>query len=281
MEYSMKDVQESENADVDTLGDLVLFRLANESNLPCLSSKFLMESHDIPGPGRLKSKKEAFNITLNPHVPVDQPVRLLTFGTDPQQCNILLSAEYICPIHCTVWAQLNSGPHVFVITSHSAPAVQYWDVNAVTTRTIETVVTGCWRATKNLLGLKIGPYSFSIHYPRDDAESRRLECWFREKEWVPVTKDMYDQQIGDRTPDWQMVGAVGEGANGQVIKKMEKHTGLVLAFKELQIKSAWQKQIAGQEIGLMSALKHVGPTITQGLLLITLLSALHGPTPFR
>ena len=244
---------------------LVLFQLNNETRLPCVSTSYSSKLCDSPGSEGSAEHKEAFCITLDPSTAIDQPHRLITFGSDPRQCNMLLQSLSIEPVHCAVWTQLNSGPNVLVISNHSGQIMQYWDTDSLRKRMMGTINSHCYRATKDLLGLRIGPYCFSVHYCRDDWRSRKLESWFGNQMWKPVTEDMYNCQIGKLKPEWQIMGTAGEGANGEITKRMEMHTGLVVAFKQFPITSPWQKQLAAQEIGFMKVLRHVSGIVLSRL----------------
>lgn len=78
------------------------------------------ELFDDHGPGGNEMKIDGLRITLNPHAKVENPECLLVFGSDPKRCNVILGADGIDPVHCRVWAQLNSGPNVLVLDNHSA-----------------------------------------------------------------------------------------------------------------------------------------------------------------
>ena len=259
MDTAMEDVQPCGGMDpsIVTKEELVLFQLLNETNFSCRSPKYPLLALDIPNSAGIISRKPAFNISVDIHVSVPQPVRLVKFGTDTAKCDMLLSSPFVYPLHCSLWAQLNSGPNVLVISNHSADSLQYWDADAVSKGSFEALAAGCSRSTRHLLGLKVGPYMFSVHYVRDSEQSQLFESWFRKREWTPVTENMLAQQLGNRIPEWETIGIAGEGANGQVTKKMEKHSGLILAFKEFPAETAQQKQIAAQEIKFMKNLRHV------------------------
>lgn len=141
--------------------------------------------------------------------------------------------------------------------NHSALGTQYWDAKSLTDEVVHTVNTGHSRAVQGLLGLKIGPYRFNVRYPSDVSESKELHQWFRDHERSLVTRKMLDLQLGDVEPDFIRLGYAGEGANGVVAKKMERHTGQLFAVKELPIKAPWQKVVAGQEVKFMKILIHV------------------------
>ena len=252
---------DSRKKESDCKDDLILFYLVNESALPCVSSQFLREPYEALGSNRSAEKKSAFSITMDARAMVDQPPRLLTFGSDPKECNISLQSASIEAIHCVVWAQLNSGPNILVIANHSGQVIQYWDADSLKKTTVESIDPHSHRAVKDLLGLRIGPYWFSVHYCREESQSRKLEQWFREQMWTPVTREIFNYQVGQQKPEWCRMGIAGEGANGEITKQMEMHTGLVLAFKQFSIKTAWQHRLAAQEIGFMKALRHVSGII--------------------
>ena len=249
------------NEESDSGDDLVLFYLVNESAHPCISSQFIREPYDaLDSKGSVK-KKDALCITMDTRAKVDRPLRLITFGSDPGQCNISLQSVNIDAVHCIVWSQLNSGPNILVLANHSDQVIQYWDASSLKTRMVETVKPHSHRAVKDLLGLRIGPYWFSVHYCREKSRTRKLERWFRQQMWTPVTREMFNSQVGELKPEWRTMGTAGEGANGEVVKQMEMHTGLVLAFKQFCIKTPWQHQLAAQEIGFIQALHHVSDII--------------------
>lgn len=108
-----------------------------------------------------------------------------------------------------------------------------------------------------LLGLKICSYRFSLIHSSDNSEICALLQWFHNHAREPVTQAMMGLQLGDIKAEFLPLGPAGEGVNGVVAKKMEKHTGQLLAIKELPIKTPWQRRVAGQEVKFMESLRHV------------------------
>ena len=264
MDVIMEDVQQVGDKEELCIvnEELVLFQLANETELRCLSSTYKSVLFQVPGVPMMKA---AFNITLDASVPIDQPVRLLTFGIDPSRCDMVLQGNDVDPVHCTIWAQLNSGPDVLVISNYSSKDLHFREFGTLNETLINHVPTGSSKATRGIFGLRIGPYHFSVSYSRGGKQRTRLEKWFQEHEWTPVTKAMLQNQLGSRAYEWQDVGIAGRGANGEIVKKMEKKTGLLVAFKEFPNISPWQKRIAAQEIKFMTVLRHVSRTSLDSL----------------
>jgi len=131
--------------------------------------------------------------------------------------------------------------------------------SATYARQTPKLVTGRPKAVTDLQMLQIGPYVFSLRYPRNDIYSKELDDHFSINERLPVTKTMMSFQLGGFAAQFEELGAAGEGVNGEVAIKMEMHTGQLLAIKNLATSNAQQKQIAEPEVNFMKLLSHVSP----------------------
>ena len=237
---------------------LVVFYLLNETRYPVISARFKAATalDTAHGAGLM--------VTLPSHASVEQPCCLLTLGADPQQCDVVLSAEGIKPVHCKVWIQLNSGTHVLLVNDRSATGTQYCVAeggNRVSTKTVVSQI----RAVKGLQALKVGPYYFTISYPKQDQESPGLERWTLNHEPIPVTKAMLDHQCKGLRRHFYTLDRIGRGGNGTVGKCIEKHCGLMVAVKQVSFLSAEHQYAVLEEVRFMRTLKHVSRPSTCNL----------------
>jgi len=165
---------------------LTLFYLVNETNLSTSARGYDTKRLDSPSQGKSTKHVEALVINFNAETPRDQPLLLLTFGSGPE-CNIILHSGNIQPVHCRLWAQSNSGRNVFVLSDNSTAGTMYVD-SATYARQTPKLVTGRPKAVTDLQMLQIGPYVFSLRYPRNDIYSKELDDYFSINERLPVTK---------------------------------------------------------------------------------------------
>lgn len=59
--------------------------------------------------------RSALRVTFSRNAPLEKPLKLIVFGSDPQRCNVTLTAGNIQPVHCSIFAQLNSGPTAWLV----------------------------------------------------------------------------------------------------------------------------------------------------------------------
>ena len=237
---------------------IVAFYLTQETDLP---AKFQGEHQitiiDTANPLGQPGKKPALRVTFPHNQPIEELVGLVAFGSDAG-CHVLLPVENASPVHCRVFAQLNSGAGYWVIDDSSTQGTLVEDNGTSVDNRIRTIHRGR-QAVKELRAIRIGPYSFKIRLPVSDAEVRRREDWFRLKRPIPVTRSMLFQQLGSYKPDWLQENLIGEGGYGKVYKYMEKHTALYVAVKREEMKDFEAELKAKKEIEFMEALHHVSP----------------------
>lgn len=77
---------------------------------------------DVRGPSGSPMQKHALKVTFPIKQSIEQPVGLVAFGSD-HRCHFVLPASDASEVHCKVWAQLNSGPDVWIIEDSSTHAV--------------------------------------------------------------------------------------------------------------------------------------------------------------
>ena len=180
---------------------------------------------------------------------------LIGFGSD-QRCHIQLPANVVSSVHCRVYAQLNSGPQVWLVDDSSTQGTVVED-NDTSRDKLPKIVCGRRQAARGLYAIRIGPYWFKIHAPVANLEVRQREDWFRLHKPIPVTRPMLDRQRGKFDEDWLRIDRVGAGGFGEVYKYMEKNTALFIAVKEQQTKTKEDKAIIMKEIDFMKKLRHV------------------------
>lgn len=195
-------------------------------------------------------------ITLPPRASVDLPHCLLTFGSDLQQCDVVLHGEGIRPVHCKVWAQLNSGTRILVVDDKSGAGTRYWNADDINTNRVSKVANRA-RAVSNLRGIRIASYHFILRYPEKHEEVLELERWSHRHEPIPVTNAMLEYQLGAVQRQLEMVEVVGKGGNGTVRRCMEKRCGLMVAVKQVGFTNTEHQNAVSKEIMFMRSLKHV------------------------
>ena len=235
---------------------IVAFYLTQETNLPAVfeSEPQTVTVTDPNSLGKLV-KKTALRATFSHNQSVEEPVGLVAFGSDPR-CHVRLPTNVASPIHCRIYAQLNSGPDIWLVDDSSPHGTEV--KNEETSRTGEVrIVHGRRQAVLGLHSIKIGSYVFQIRVPVDDTEARQREDWFRLNKPIPVTNSMLDRQLGGFPRDWARMDLIGEGGFGKVFRCMEKSTALFVAIKQQKTYTTAQNAEVMKEINFMKTLRHV------------------------
>lgn len=211
---------------------------------------------NVRGPSGSPLQKPALKVTFPFEQSIEQPVGLVAFGWD-RRCHFVLSAGDASEVHCKVWAQLNSGPDVWIIEDGSTHGTRVKDEESLQNGKIK-IVHGRRQASKGLQSITIGSYIFSFRAPISDVELRQREDWFRHNPPIPVTSAMFDQQVGDDGYDLCRMDSspIGEGGNAKVYRYMEKNTALFIAIKQEQTRTKEHKALVMKEISLMKSLRH-------------------------
>ena len=239
-----------------SLEPVVAFYLTQETGLPvsCQGEHQVVTFKIACPSGKLESKP-ALRVTFSPDQSTKDLVGLVVFGSDPR-CHVVLPTNVASPVHCRIYAQLNSGPQVWVVDDSSTQGTGFKD-DEFPLDAQNKVVYGRRQAAKGLSSIRIGSYLFKIHAPIDSTEVRRREDWFRVHKPIPVTKSMLNRQLSGRTCDWAQMDLIGEGGYGKVFKYMEKNTALFIAIKQQKITTPAQKAEVMKEINFMKTLCHV------------------------
>ena len=97
----------------DQLGDfpdaVVALYLTNETGPACEIGGYGISSFRALNTDGMLVEKRGLKVTFGRNASVKHPHHLLTFGSD-QRCNVVLKTSEASPVHCKVYAQLNSGP---------------------------------------------------------------------------------------------------------------------------------------------------------------------------
>lgn len=236
---------------------VVAFYLTQETNLPVeFLDEYQKVTIELPCSSGRPVEKSALRVTFSNAQSVEGPVGLLGFGSD-LRCHVKLPADVASPVHCRVYAQLNSGPGVWVVDDSSTQGTRIQDDdNSRNKRSM--VVHGRRQAVQGLHFLTIGPYIFQIRPPINNIEIQRRENWFRLNKPIPVTLSMLTRQLCGTQWDWARLERVGKGGNAGVYRYMEKSTALVIAVKEEQVSDSEHKAMVLKEIQFMKTLQHVG-----------------------
>ena len=238
---------------------IVAFYLTQETDLPAkFQGNYQVVAIKIPDSlGRLV-KKPALRVTFYRDQSIEELVELVRFGCDPR-CHVLLPADFVSPMHCRIYAQLNSGPRVWLVDDSSTQGTQVQDDETAHDKLIKTV-HGRRQASLGLRAIRIGPYTFQIRAPVSHTEVRRREDWFRLNKSIPVTRSMLDRQLDGHKYDWLRMNRVGKGGNGQVYMYMEKCTALCVAIKEEELQNPGIQLRVKKEVKYMETLHHVSST---------------------
>ena len=254
---------------------IVAFYITQEDGLPTSVQGFghTAMAINVLGPSQVPIKQNALKVTFPINQSTEEPLGLVAFGSDPR-CHFRLLASDACHVHCKVWAQLNSGPDVWIIEDSSVSGTQILDKENPENGIIKTV-RGRRQASIGLQSIKIGSCTFVFRAPVDKLELRNREEWFRCHPPVPLTKAMIDRQLSGCAYDLCRMekDPIGEGGNAKVYKFMENNTALLVAIKEEETKNQEHKRMVMKEINFMKALRHVS-------LYRTLLTLANSPKPF-
>lgn len=231
---------------------IVAFYLTQETDLP---AKYQGEYHvvtiRIPNSSGKPVKKPALRVTFSPNQSIEELVGLIGFGSDPR-CQVLLPVGVVSSVHCRVYAQLNSGPQVWLVDDNSMQGTQVKDDEI----SRDKIVHGRRQAAHGLHTIRIGPYVFRIRAPVSHTEVRQREDWFRLNKPIPVTRLMLDRQLDGLKYDWLRMDRVGNGGFGDVYRYMEKQTALYVAIKEEKLKHPGKKFKVKKEVIYMETLHH-------------------------
>ena len=238
---------------------IVVFYVTQDAGRPAIIQGLghAVTAIDVLGPSGPPIQQNALKVTFPSTKTIENPVGLVAFGSDPR-CHFLLRASDACKVHCKVWAQLNSGPDVWIIEDSSTLGTQVQDHENPCNGIVKTV-HGRRQASKGLQSIRIGSSTFSFHAPISNVELQGREGWFRHNPPVPVTKSMLDRQVGEDAYDLCRMDLkpIGEGGNAKVYRYMEKNTALLIAIKEEETQTEKHKRLVMKEINLMKMLRHV------------------------
>ena len=218
-----------------------------------------------PGAGSQNSTM-ALKIRCGQDVPLDEPVLLLSIGSDPNLCGLVLDRRHANPLHCQIYAQLNSGFDVWIIEDMSTIGTFHRRLkdrkdreNIDDTEELHTeeLVRKDYKAVQGLRYLRIGPYEFHCRLSKDTKEIAERERWFRRHEPLPVTSRMLVTQLAGRQLEVQERKTIGEGGFGEVFQSMEMNTGLLVAVKKQKVGSDRGVKNVRREIRSMEDLQHV------------------------
>ena len=235
---------------------IVAFYLTQETDLPArFQGDYEVGTIKIIGPSGKKVKKPALRVTFSYDQSIEELVGLVAFGSDPR-CHVLLPADVASPVHCRIYAQLNSGPRVWLVRDDSTEGTQVEDDETSRDKVVKTI-HGRRQAAQGLHAIRVGPYFFELRAPVSSKEVRRYEDWFRLNKPRPVTRSMLDRQLGDLKPDWLRMDLIGKGGYGKVYRYMDKCTALYVAIKEENLDDPGRKTQVKKEVDFMKALRHV------------------------
>ena len=238
---------------------LVALYLTEETGLPCNAKGCEISTLEVEDSAGNRVKRLALRVTFDPGTSTKQPCHLLTFGSDDQLCNIILTATEASPIHCRIYAQLNSGPDIWVIEDTSANGTQYLDEESLRTRKSKNIDRGKV-AVQGLRRIQIGRNIFSFWSPSDNQEKTRLERYFQDLDPVPVTEVMIREQLRGASFNIHPLEMIGDGGMGKVFRYMEMTTGLMIAVKEQEVETKKADERVQKEIGYLQSLRHVSQT---------------------
>lgn len=238
---------------------VVAFYLTQGTDLPVkFQGQHQVVTINIPTSSGRPVKKPALRVTFSHNQSIEELVGLVAFGSD-LRCHVLLPVDVVASVHCRIYAQLNSGPQVWLVDDDSTHGTQVEDDETLRDQTIKTV-HGRRQAARGLSSIKIGPYSFQIRLPVSITEVKRREDWFRLNKPIPVTRLMLDRQLEGRQYDWLRMNRVGKGGNGLVYRYMEKRTALYVAIKEEGLEDTEVQRKVRKEVNYMETLRHVSFT---------------------
>ena len=260
----MKRGEAKVSSDSSTLHELpdalVALYLTEETGLPCTTKDYEMSVIKAQDSTGTLLERPALRVTFKKNASIKQQHHLLTFGSDQRHCNIILNANEASPIHCKVYAQLNSGPNVFVIEDNSANGTEYVDEESQCTRISKSVIRGRV-AAHGLCRIRIGRNIFGFSLPLDKEEIAQRERWFSGIDPILVTRKVLQEQLRGAALGFCQICPIGKGGMAQVFQHMEKTTGLMIAVKEEKVKGKEADERIQKEIAYMQSLRHVSPLI--------------------
>ena len=252
--------QTSSTSDGDQLNglsnSLVALYLTEETGLPCNAKGYEIAPFEAQDSAGTLVERRGLRVTFENGTTIKQPRHLLTFGSDDQRCNVILKAAEASPVHCKIYAQLNSGPNVWVIEDTSTNGTEYVDEESLLTRISKKVARGRV-AAQGLYRIQIGRNIFSFCSPSNDQENFQRERYFRDLEPVLVTQEILRSQLRGVSEDYRPVGMIGEGGMGKVFKFIEMTTGLMIAVKGEKVETKEADERVQKEIRYMQSLRHV------------------------
>lgn len=235
---------------------IVAFYLVQKTDLPAkFQGDYQVVTIKIPDSAGKPVEKPALRVTFPHDQSIEELVGLVGFGSD-HRCHVLLPADVVSSVHCRVYAQLNSGPRVWLVDDSSTQGTEVEDEETSRDKLIK-IVHGRRQAAQGLHAIRVGPYWFQIRAPVSITEVRQYEDWFQLNKTVPVTSSMLDRQLGGHKYDWLRMDRVGKGGNAEVYRYMEMNTALFIAIKEEQIETKEQRAMVMKEINFMKLLRHV------------------------
>ena len=241
----------------DGLSDaLVAFYLTEETGLPCHTKDYNISSFKAPDSTGTLLERRALRVTFEKNTSVEQQLHLLTFGSDDQRCNVILMASEASPVHCKVFAQLNSGANIWVIEDSSSDGTVYLDDESLRNR-IPKTAHHRRVAVQGLCRIKIGRNLFTFGLPSDDQEKSQRRHWFKNLNPILVTQKLLQEQLCGAAEDYLPICLLGRGGMGAVSKYMELTTGLMIAVKEEKVETKEADERVQKEIRYMQTLRHV------------------------
>ena len=239
---------------------LVALYLTQETGLPCNTTGYEISSVEAKDSAGARVERRALRVTFDPGASTKQPRLLLTFGSDDQLCNVVLKATEASLIHCRVYAQLNSGPGIWVIEDTSAIGTKYLDEESLRTNIPKNIARGRV-AVQGLCRIQIGRTIFGFWLPSNKQEKSHRERYFRNLDPVLVTEEMIQEQLRGAASNFRPLEMIGEGGMGTVFRYMELTTGLMIAVKEEKVEKKEADERVQKEIGYMQSLRHVSHMI--------------------
>lgn len=242
---------------MDDLSDaLVALYLTEETGLPCSTVNYEITPFEAMDSTGARVERRALRVTFEKNTSIKQQHHLLTFGSDDQRCNVILKATEASPVHCKLYAQLNSGPNVWVIEDTSINGIEYVDEESQRTGIAKTIVRGRV-AVYGLLRIRIGRNVFGFWVPSDEQEKSHRERWFNDLDPILVTQEVLQGQLRGITAEYCKICPIGDGGMANVFQYMERKTGLMIAVKEQKVKDKDADERIRKEIGYMQFLNHV------------------------
>ena len=235
---------------------LVAFYMTEETGLPCNTKDYSISSFKAPDSTGTLLERRALRVTFEKNTSVEQQLHLLTFGSDDQRCNVILLASEASPVHCKVFAQLNSGFNIWVIEDNSNDGTVYLDDESIRNR-IPKKALHRRVAVQGLCRIKIGRYLFTFGLPSDDQETSQRRHWFQNLDPILVTQNLLQKQLCGAAEDYRPVCLLRRGGMGAVSKYMERTTGLMIAVKEEEVETKEADERVQKEIRYMQTLRHV------------------------